>query len=232
MKRLALMLLGIETVALGQVPQGSIATDARFAIMTHHPNIPIRVQASPTSVVNLMFDPKERVQQVTVGDSGAYQVTVPSSADAIFVRSLRPGTSTTMSVRTDRQNYEFFLDSNAGEQAPYVVQIRSGDQQVAKVSPPTALPPTFAGPGRYKVSGDRSLKPVTVSDDGLRTYIQWSPSQPMPAVFGVSSDGNEEMVDGFMRSGTFTIDRVFERLVFRLDKVKTSATRLAVKAAK
>jgi type IV secretion system protein VirB9 len=86
--------------------------------------------------------------------------------------------------------------------------------------------PTFSEPGEYKVSGNRELRPTLIRDDGLRTYIEWGPSQAIPAVFAADRRGREQMVNGAMRSGTFTIDRVYEHLVFRIDRAKAVARRL------
>jgi len=91
----------------------------------------------------------------------------------------------------------------------------------------TATAPSL-GMAQYKLSGNRSLLPNSISDDGVRTHIQWGPSQSLPAVFGLDERGGEELVNGHMRDGTFTIDRVYARLVFRIDDAKASARRTSV----
>lgn len=79
---------------------------------------------------------------------------------------------------------------------------------------------------RYRLSGDRALRPVEIGDDGIHTYIVWSEEQSLPAVFGINAIGKEEMVDGYMRQGIFTIDRIYEQLVFRIDKKAAKAKRI------
>lgn len=79
------------------------------------------------------------------------------------------------------------------------------------------------GDGQYLLSGDRALMPATIYEDGAKTYILWDENQPMPAVFGIGPSGDEEMVDGHMRAGVFTIDRVYHELVFRIDREKAVA---------
>jgi type IV secretion system protein VirB9 len=81
----------------------------------------------------------------------------------------------------------------------------------------------------YKLSGDRSLLPAAMSDDGRRTYIQWGEYQSLPAVFGIGPTGQEEVVDGYVRDGKFTIDRVYGQIVFRIDKRQAIARRLGKK---
>ncbi|MCE7798377.1 TrbG/VirB9 family P-type conjugative transfer protein [Sphingobium sufflavum] len=86
--------------------------------------------------------------------------------------------------------------------------------------------------GRYKLSGNRELMPSAIGDDGFKTYMQWSPEQPLPAVFSIDALGREEMVNGYMRGDVFTIDRVYDRLKFRIDKAQLTARRLPQRSGK
>ena len=47
----------------------------------------------------------------------------------------------------------------------------------------------------------------------------------MPATFAFGPTGEEQMVEGYMRGGVFTIDRVYEQLIFRIDKDAARARR-------
>jgi type IV secretion system protein VirB9 len=77
----------------------------------------------------------------------------------------------------------------------------------------------------YRLSGEKSLRPSRIGDDGVHTYIEWSEEQALPAVFAVNALGEEEIVDGYMRQDIFTIDRVHQRLVFRIGKKLAKAER-------
>ncbi len=77
----------------------------------------------------------------------------------------------------------------------------------------------------WKLTGDHSLRPLAIRDDGARIYLEWGAEQRMPAVFAVSPTGGEEVVDGYMRNGLFVIDRVHPKLVFRIDRFKAGAAR-------
>lgn len=78
----------------------------------------------------------------------------------------------------------------------------------------------------YRLSGERSLRPSRIGDDGVHMYLEWSEEQALPAVFAVNALGEEEMVDGYMRQGIFTIDRVHHALVFRIGKKQARAERV------
>lgn len=88
---------------------------------------------------------------------------------------------------------------------------------------PAPAPPAESS---YKLSGDRALRPIRISDDGVHMYLEWAPEQDLPAVFSVSTLG-EGMVEGYMRGGIFIIDRVYGELVFRIDKKWARARRVA-----
>jgi type IV secretion system protein VirB9 len=79
----------------------------------------------------------------------------------------------------------------------------------------------------YRLSGEKSLRPVRIRDDGVHMYLEWSEEQALPAVFALNAVGEEEMVDGYMRAGVFTIDRVHGSLVFRIGKKRALAKRVS-----
>lgn len=82
----------------------------------------------------------------------------------------------------------------------------------------------------YQLSGDRRLLPISIRDDGRRIYLRWGASQALPAVFAVGDQGREEVVNGYMRDDVFVIDRVYGRLVFRIDKARAFANRKLARA--
>jgi type IV secretion system protein VirB9 len=117
--------------------------------------------------------------------------------------------------------------------APVSAAKSSSDSLVTStVLPPVAMNPQAPRvPGAvYKLSGDRRLLPISIQDDGARVYLRWSASQALPAVFAVGDQGQEEVVNGYMRDDTFVIDRVYGRLVFRIDKARALASRKLARA--
>ena len=102
--------------------------------------------------------------------------------------------------------------------APFAVRFQYPDAQPAQ--------PATADLRRYRLSGARALRPVAISDDGVRTSIEWKPDQTLPAVFAVDDQGQEVLLDGQMRDGRYVIDAVHDTLVFRLDRQTARAVRL------
>jgi type IV secretion system protein VirB9 len=90
------------------------------------------------------------------------------------------------------------------------------------------LRPAAARPAgsSYRISGDSSVRPLSVSDDGVKMEIVWSRAQAIPAVFSVGDQGREEVVNGNMRDDIYVIDRVYTELLFRIDKARARARRV------
>ena len=72
--------------------------------------------------------------------------------------------------------------------------------------------------------------PKSIRDDGARLYILWTSSQALPAVSAIGDQGHEEVVNGYMRGDAFVIDRLYNRLIFRIDKATAFARRKNLKA--
>lgn len=78
----------------------------------------------------------------------------------------------------------------------------------------------------YRLKGDRALMPLSISDDGIKTYLSWPATAELPAIFIIDETGKEAMVDAFVRGGFLVIDAVPARLVFRLDRQMARAERM------
>lgn len=108
------------------------------------------------------------------------------------------------------------------------------NQELPPETPGEVLPASDAAipdaprsaPARYRLSGDKSVMPIGISDDGRKTTIAWSKAQALPVVFALGAHGQEEVVNGYMRQDRYVIDRVFDALVFRIDKDVARAQRI------
>jgi type IV secretion system protein VirB9 len=88
--------------------------------------------------------------------------------------------------------------------------------------------PSASGEGRYRLGGDKALRPSEISDDGRHTYVRWPRDRALPAVYAISDTGQEMLVNGMMRDDVFVIDSVSQKLVFRIDKAVATAARVRV----
>jgi type IV secretion system protein VirB9 len=221
--RLALAL----ALALVAVPAAGLAAqaldgDGRVTTITYSAATVIPLRTAASNTLTIMLAPGERVLNVEVGDPEAIDVALAGSSDGLFVRTLRAPANPSLTVKTDLRAYNFAVQVGPPAEASYAVRFAYAPQTAAPPPPPAPA----ANEGRYKLSGTRVLRPERISDDGVHTYLEWPEDAALPAVFALNSIGEEEMVDGYMRAGIFTIDRVNPVLVFRIGKKSAKAERL------
>jgi len=80
---------------------------------------------------------------------------------------------------------------------------------------------------QYRISGDRALRPLSVSDDGQRTYISWPRGAPIPAIYALDRSGHEILINGMMgMDDVYVVDGAPQRLAFRIDQSVAHAERV------
>jgi len=218
---------GLATVA--PIPSND---DNRIGIVRRAAGDEVRLDTIAGNDLTILPPRGEQISTVELGDVAAWHVAVSPTRDAVVIYALRPVTGSAMTMQTDRGTYRFMLNAVTSGTFPYLVRIESGGFGGSSSPPKIWTPPVIVEPGVYSLSGDKTVLPSVIRDDGRKVYIQWPASQALPAVFSLDAKGREEMVEGYMREGTFTIDHLVEQLVFRLDKAQGKAKRVVRKAAR
>ncbi|MGH7028693.1 TrbG/VirB9 family P-type conjugative transfer protein [Brevundimonas sp.] len=235
MKHLAVLLpLLIGAPATAQTPptsepQASSPGDQRLRLIPYNPAQVVRLAAATNYQLTLIFGSDERVENVAIGDSEAWQATLNNRGDALFLKPLRSNGVTNMTVITDLRVYSFELSATYGPTAetPYTVRFTHPDK-ARNENAPTAQATT----GRYRLRGARALRPSAISDDGVRTYVEWRAQQTLPAVFAIDERGDEVLLDGHMRDGRYVVDAVHPTLLFRLERQTARADRIRQRPAR
>lgn len=176
----------------------------------------------------LEFAPDERIESVAVGDSGAWLVTPTKRGSHLFVKPAVEGVSTNMTVVTDARTYLFDLQPLPGPSPMMAYTVRFTYPKPADGAAASVMAQAVVET-RYRVRGDRKLRPSAISDDGIKTYIRWPADVALPAVYGIDERGGETLVNGMMRDGLYVIDGVSEQLVFRIDNRIARAKREPVR---
>jgi type IV secretion system protein VirB9 len=220
----AITLAGLAASASAQVSPAPSFDDPRLQTVSYDPSRPVRLVAFPDAALTVMLLPGEQIQRVAVSDPLTFDARATAANDSLTVRALRADAAATMLVDTAQRRYEFELATGTGLAAAYVVRfVGAGPAAPAALAPAV---PAAAIIGEYRLTGEETLLPSRIGDDGTRTFLEWDAYQSLPAVFGIGFNGEEEVVDGYMRNGVFTIDRVYGELVFRIDKKRARARRL------
>ena len=195
----------------------------RIQTVSHSPGQRIVLTALPETALTVMLEPGQSVTRITLEGNRSWDVRVSAEADSFQVIPQAGAAPAALYVDTYAKTYEFALETGLGLQAGYLVRL---------VSPIIPLEDEPDQPGAidnlewfYKLSGDRSVRPASITDNGSKTVIEYAPGQALPAVFAIGPSGDEEVVDGYMRNGRFIIDRIHPELVFRIDKEKAKAKR-------
>ncbi|MDS1141894.1 TcpQ domain-containing protein [Pusillimonas sp. SM2304] len=97
-----------------------------------------------------------------------------------------------------------------------------------------ARPPQASGPVRsalarysfdWRLSGSQAVAPMQVFDDGRRTWLQFAPHQPVPAIFERAAGGERPL--SYAREGPYIVlPGVWPELVFRGGALQAMARRM------
>lgn len=228
MRRLfvAIALAALAPCAAAQVAPSPGQEDPRLQTVAYDPSRPVRLVAFPDASLTVMLLPGEQIQRIAVSDPLAFDARATGANDSFSIRPLRADATASLLVDTAQRRYDFELATGNGLAAAYVVRFVDGAAPAGAPALALRAAPAVAT-GAYRLSGERMLMPSKIADDGTRTYLEWGAHQSLPAVFGINYNGDEEVVDGYMRDGVFTIDRVYGELVFRIDDKRARARRLA-----
>ena len=225
----ALVAAPLSVPASAQIRPQPGQGDPRIQSIEYDADQVVQIQAAPGYQVTLELGSDELIENVAVGDSGAWQVTANRNGSRLFVKPVQASVTTNMTVITNVRTYAFELVPLFGPSPEMAYTVRF------RYPAPTALASAEAEviiEGRYRLSGERTLRPSRISDDGRHTYIEFPRDQAIPAIYAVDDRGQESLVNGMMRDDLFVIDSVVPRIVFRIDRHMARATRVAPQSAR
>jgi type IV secretion system protein VirB9 len=226
----AAIALSIACPTLAQYRPQPAGGDPRLQTVEYRDNQVVTLEVAPGYQLALEFAADERIESVGLGDSSAWMVSPTKRGDHLFVKATQPGASTNMTVVTDIRTYAFDLHPLPGPSATMAYTVRFS--YPARPGAMTQANEPAAPDVRYRVSGDRKLRPSAISDDGIKTYVEWPADVAMPAVYSINDQGREALVNGMVQDKTLVIDGVAQRLLFRIDKRVARATRAVPGARK
>ncbi len=226
MKLLALLLLALAAPPLAaQVRPQPGPGDPRVQTIEFVPDQVVQLQAAPGYQVTVALNPDERVESIALGDSNAWNVTANKRGDYLFVKPVSAGVTTNMIVLTDMRMYAFELVPAFGPMDSLPFAVRFVYPAAATASAADATPVAAPAEGRYKLRGDKLLRPSAMADDGVRTQIEWSANVALPAIYAIGEDGRESLVTGHVRDGRIVVDSIARKFLFRRDRDVATAER-------
>lgn len=202
--------------------------DPRIRSVYYNPDEVVAIHGYFGYQMMIEFDPEERIENVSIGDGLAWQITPNHRADLLFLKPIEGETPTNMTVVTDQRRYAFELTARRpGRGRPgdiaYVVRFIYPPPPPLPRPPPPQLPPP--PPERknvaYSYTGSRVPLPSLVFDDGRATYFQWPATAAIPALFLVGADGAESIVNFSIRNGYLVVEQLAPRFALRSGKEVT-----------
>lgn len=182
----------------------------------------VQLTALPQTGLTVMLEPGEQIQRAVLNDNASYDVRVSSEGDSFLVLPMANAGRSILQLDTDRRSYTFSLETSASLMAAYLVRF-DFDNAAPSDAAPAYHPAEERWP--YRLRGDRAVRPAAIADDGTKTWIDFAPEQALSAIFAIGPNGDEQVVNGYMREDQFVIDRVYQELVFRIDRQKATARR-------
>ncbi len=174
------------------------------------------------------FAGDERIENVSIGDGVAWQVTPNKKANLLFLKPVERAAPSNMTVVTDRRRYVFDLVSRdrGGAGAPDLAYVVRFIYPPEPAPPQPPAPPPPQPPERrntaYTYTGSRAALPSLVFDDGRFTYFQWPENVSTPALFVVAPNGSESIVNYSVRDGYEVVEQTAPRFVLRNGKDVTT----------
>jgi len=223
--------IGFSALALLACSAASAAADNRIRTLAYDSDQIVRIVGKAGIQSTIEFAADERIENVAVGDSAAWQITPNRRASLLFVKPLNGHSRTNMTVVTDKRTYMFDLVSGEKSSAPmYALKFSYPNEKIA--APTQLTQPTIAASAQrapatvaadklhfdWKSKGYDKLEPERVFDDGNSVYLSWRRDTPLPAILTISDDRKEGPVNYRMSGEYIVISPVPQNLLLRYGK--------------
>lgn len=226
---LLLALLALPLASVAHAAEGG--ADSRLRTVFYRADHVVTVAARPGFQSAVAFADDERIENIAVGDSMAWQVTPNKRANLLFVKPMSAPSRTNMTVVTDRRVYLFDLVT-AGGKAPPVYALRFTYPAPPPAPKPVEVKPAAAPAAKappalnfaWATRGDPEVLPARLFDDGTRTYMAWAKDRPLPAVLIRNAEGAEGPAEFMLDGDYLVVDGVAQTLVLRSGKLMATLT--------
>jgi len=195
----------------------------------------------PLRVCEIQLEPGETVMNLALGDSERWISSKMESGPPegriphVIVKPTDYDLTTNLIITTDRRVYYLGLVSTTEEKGGYFRSVRFyyPQQTVQRWSDAAAATQESARRERdrtvarlplvdpqelhfgYRIAGDRvSWRPIQAFDDGTRVFIQMPESMrstEAPALFVLTDDDEQALVNYRVRGGYYVVDRLFSK---------------------
>lgn len=222
-------------LALAPAANAQLAEPAQLApnirYVDYHPDAVIRLTGHTGYQMMLEFEPGEKIETVGIGDSSGWQVTPNGAGTIMFLKPVGIPHPTNLSIITNQRRYNLELAAKSGLKVPqnqivYAVRFRYPARPVAAAAAAATPPPLIATPPElwnraYSYDGARGNVPEQVFDDGKATYFRFAVGAAAPAIFSITPDAGESIVNFAVRGPYTVVEQIAPQFVLRHGKEVT-----------
>jgi type IV secretion system protein TrbG len=190
--------------------------DSRIRVYAYSPDVvytlPVTISATSAMHTHVALGPDEElIEKPKLGETIQWRVS--GNEKNIYIKALKAGTSTSMTLVTDKRTYQFELVSTSqpadriqkayfsypddDERMAISQRSRANQEKVAALQELenkrsqelTSQPVSMKSLSFYRVEGNKAYDRMHVFDDGKKTWLRLPPGvQDLPAVFMVGAD--------------------------------------------
>lgn len=210
------LIIGFQNISYAESVPRHVAADNHVKVVMYDPNNVVLLKGRYGYQTQITFAPNETVQNVSIGDSLAWQA-VPVNNN-LFIKPMAES-KTNMTVLTNNNSYSFQLDSLDSQISPtYKLQFTypDGGYDMGESNAVSTFDPDKLN-WKYSFTGERSLVPVEAFDNGQFTYFKFKQDgmSHVPSIFIVDKDQKETLVNYHMQGEYLVVHDVAKQFTFR-----------------
>ena len=199
--------LALETPKPGKL-------DSRVTSVVYQQNNVVRIDATYGISTMLIFDEDEKFETISLGDSDSWQVAPTEKGNILFIKPIAQDVVTNLNIVTTKRIYFLELHDFAPTANKKIFGVRfvypekDLNASLWAEAEARAAHPNVSAIDKenvnidYSFSGDASLKPTTIFDDGKKTFFKFKGRTP--AIFAVNSNFSETLRN-FRKEGEYIV---------------------------
>ncbi len=212
--------------------------DSRIMTRVFDEGAVVTIRGKVKVQTTIKFAEDEQIENVAIGDSGAWQVQPNKAQSILFVKPLAPSAATNMTVVTNQRTYLFDLVASPRNAPLYVMQFRypklekakeearlaaiedakkerASEAELAAASDPFAVQDPATLNFQWAGAGERALLPERTYDNGDVVFLTWPVGVAIPAILVLNEEGEEGPVNFTVRGETIVLERVPTQIILR-----------------
>lgn len=226
------------------------SADPRVRSILFVPNHIVGFVGKPGFQSSIRFGDDERIENVAIGDSAAWQVTPNKRGNYLFLKPTVAGAHSNLMVITDQRTYLFDLSAPRGAQPIYaltfdypVYPAPGAVRPAPPPAPPEATPVRQAvltllpkpEPAKldfaWNTTGAKSLRPTRVFSDPAAVYLSWPENVALPAILVPAPDGTESPVNYKLDGGYIVVAGLPAQIIIRRGRERAIVTPARTRAS-